>query len=334
MLETVISIIPTYYPIYLLVIIVTLFLISLFFLLNKTTPIYVADTISSFRILKIPKKFFFPLPPFDFKKITVDNNDPDYLDKEELNNDLNKYGFAYDEEQDMFYSTLDAWQRNHGYCKSYDLVSPFINLIFESEPIYFNYDNRRWLIEFWKGQYGMTTGGEVGVYVSDKEKDKTKNPDLIIYDSVSNDELLPMAFTLKKNDNVLLTRSKAHWWVTGFKLGEFSEPKNLVMDITIKLKDEAMRDAFIEGLKKIGYKDNEIAVYNNSVSLTFDRPRTPQPFTNVGPLIAYAQAANKRNCNIYNKLTKRYTHTLDKLTYIKLRYPTLYSKMLNISNRI
>lgn len=83
---------------------------------------------------------------------------------EELNRDLKPFGFAYDPSQDLFYSLMDCWQRNFGYCRLYDEATATFSMIIDCEPIYFRYGGKKWLIEFWKGQYGMTTGGEIGIY--------------------------------------------------------------------------------------------------------------------------------------------------------------------------
>lgn len=325
MLESIINLITDIHGINQLILITATLLIMFHYLLQQYKP-----THAIFSILPLVKDLNQNIMP-----IFLQRHKPEYdpLDTEELNNDLKPYGFAYDPKQEIFFSIMDAWQRQHGYCKSYDLMSPFINLIFDSEPIYFDYDNRRWLIEFWKGQYGMTTGGEVGVYVSAKEEDKSKKPDLIIYDSVSDDELFPISFILKKNDYPILTRSDTHWWVTGFKLGDFSKPSQLAMDITIELKDENMCKAFVDALKKTGYKDTEVQINNNLVSITFTKPYTRKPFTLTKIGVSYAQATNKRNCNIYNYMTRHYPNTLDKLNHIKQQYPLLYEQMLNISHR-
>ncbi len=37
-------------------------------------------------------------------------------------------------------------------------------MVIDAFPVYFNYEGRTWLVEFWKGQYGINTGGEVGIY--------------------------------------------------------------------------------------------------------------------------------------------------------------------------
>ena len=101
------------------------------------------------------------------KKITppltdIIGNKPERI--EELNRDLKPFGFAYDYTQDIFYSIMDCWQRNFGYFRLYDEACAAFSMIIDCEPIYFNYNGKKWMIEFWKGQYGMTTGGEVGIY--------------------------------------------------------------------------------------------------------------------------------------------------------------------------
>mgnify|MGYP000621142798 CR=1 FL=1 len=32
---------------------------------------------------------------------------------------------------------------------------------------YFDYQGKTWLLEFWKGQYGINTGAEIGIYRAD-----------------------------------------------------------------------------------------------------------------------------------------------------------------------
>ena len=89
-------------------------------------------------------------------------------DKEEqlrqLNDDLRSAGFAYDYKNDYFYSLKNCWQREAGYCRLYDEGAPLFNMVMDCEPITFSYRGKRWLIELWKGQYGITTGAEIGIY--------------------------------------------------------------------------------------------------------------------------------------------------------------------------
>ena len=40
--------------------------------------------------------------------------------QEALNRDIGEAGFAYDRKGDVFYSLMDCWQREMGYCQLYD----------------------------------------------------------------------------------------------------------------------------------------------------------------------------------------------------------------------
>ena len=84
-----------------------------------------------------------------------------------LNRELAEAGFAYDRKEDIFYSLMDCWQREMGYCQLYDEGSSLFNMVMHCEPVRFSYAGKRWMIELWKGQYGITTGAEVGIYNTD-----------------------------------------------------------------------------------------------------------------------------------------------------------------------
>ncbi|MDF2486310.1 MAG: hypothetical protein K0R46_2478 [Herbinix sp.] len=249
----------------------------------------------------------------------------------ELNQELQPFGFAYEPYQDIFYSLLNPWQRELGYCRLYDEASAAFSMIIDCEPIRFEYSGRRWLIEFWKGQYGMNTGGEVGIYY-------TTGPDLNIpgifngtfYHCVHDDNCINMSFVFKKNGNILFTRSGYHWWLTGFKLGEFSKPSELSMDIIMDLYDRSMANAFIESLKKAGYKDNEYLQQGRRVMIRFDKPHTKQPLTRSGLTDFIMQRNNESLCNSYNLLTDSYTDTLDKLEMVRKESPAMYNTITSI----
>lgn len=78
-------------------------------------------------------------------------------------------GFNYLDgmEKDIIYSRYHAGQRDLGYCYAYDEAIVAIDSILDCEPVYFIYDGKEWMIELWKGQYGIETGGEIGVYYRD-----------------------------------------------------------------------------------------------------------------------------------------------------------------------
>jgi hypothetical protein len=250
---------------------------------------------------------------------------------DELNRDLSPFGFSYEPYEDVFYSLMNPWQRQLGYCRLYDEASAALSMIIDCEPIRFSYGGKRWLIEFWKGQYGMTSGGEVGIYYTD-------GPDLDIpgvfngtfYFCVKDEDRINMAFVLRKNNNLLFTRTGYHWWLTGFKLGEFSHPHELAMDITLDLYDRQMANVFAEALRKAGYKDNEYGIQGRRVYVRFSKPHTPQPLTRTSFTDFIMQRNNESMCESYNRLTESYTDTLDKLEIVRNESPNMYKQLLNI----
>ncbi|MDR0818688.1 MAG: DUF4474 domain-containing protein, partial [Oscillospiraceae bacterium] len=149
---------------------------------------------------------------------------------DQLNALLDDAGFAYERDGDYFYSLRNCWQRECGYCKLYDEGCRELYMITDAEPIEFTYDGKRWLIEFWKGQYGITTGAEIGIYRTEREDISSPDFTGTFYEAIPDAEMMPMSFTLRKRGRTLLSRSDRHWWLTGFILGEFSQPKSLTMD--------------------------------------------------------------------------------------------------------
>jgi hypothetical protein len=261
--------------------------------------------------------------------IDIDNDNDGIEDS--LEEAIEIAGYSYDPKQDIFYSNMDAWQKDMGYCRLYDEASVPLGMIIDCEPIEFEYDGKKWLIEFWKGQYDLTTGGEIGIYT-------TKSSDINIpgiyngpfYRSAGDEDILPMSFSLKKNGKTILTRQEKHWWLTGFKLGQFSEPSELIMDLSLTLKDKDMCNAFVKELNNVGYSKYEIKVNGNEVKLRFDKPRTVQPITRTPEADLVIQMKNKLLCDKYDEITAGYDNFPDKIKAIKEQSPKLYENLINI----
>jgi len=248
--------------------------------------------------------------------------------RRKLNELIAPFGFVYDKEQEIFYSRMDGWQRQYGYGKIYDEAAALLNMIIDCEPIYFEYDDKKWLIEFWKGQYGIATGGEVGIYYLPKQTvDESVQPQNLIYRSVAEEDMLKIQTVLWKKGKQLYYRKGYHWWLTGFVLGEFSEPKELEMDIEITLQNREMRDAFLKGLYKTGYTKHEIDVQGNRVWIRYSKPHTKQPATRKRWFCIIKQVQNKRNCKLYQKATKNYANAYDKILALQVERPKVYGKL-------
>lgn len=258
------------------------------------------------------------------KIITV----PEGTGDDKLDKAIEIAGYAYDPKQDIFYSHMDPWQRNIGYCRLYDEAAAPLGMIIDCEPIHFEYLEKKWMIGFWKGQYDLVTGAEIGVY--------TGAVDLNIlglfrgnyFDCASNADLLQMSYTLKKNGNTLFTREGKHWWLTGFKLGEFSEPSELIMDIDITLHNVIMRDAFVTGLWNAGYSLDQFTRNGNTISFTFGIPHTPPPITRTTATDWIIQRKNERLCNTYQDITGSSNNIQDKVKAIEALAPEMYAKII------
>lgn len=243
-----------------------------------------------------------------------------------INTILNPFGFEFDAYQDIVVSLNDSWQREVGYCDLYDLKAPFLNMVFDAQPIYFDYNNKHYRVELWKGQYGITTGAEIGIYIRDSNSDFKKE----FYRTATYEESLELNFKLLNNCS-LLERCAYTWWSTGFDVGEFSRPKDLSMKVCIKFPNEKMQYEFLKGLLNAGYTKNKICICQNYICFDFCKPYNYK-LNNKYKLIKYfIQIINYINCSIYMHLTKPFVTTLDKLTYLRFMAPTVYKLILGLS---
>jgi len=266
-------------------------------------------------------------------KLTIANirNKNRPVDEATIYKTIDTAGYSYDAKQDIFYSNMNPWQRKVGFCKLYDEAAAAMSMIIDCEPVEFTYDGKKWLIELWKGQYCLNSGGEVGVY-------NTYEPEIDIselftgnfYQSVSNEDRLYMSYTLLKNGRVLFEREGVHWWLTGFKLGEFSEPDQLTMEVNITLKDYKMLRAFVNALKALDYTDSDLYIRGTTVSLIFDKPHSPQPYTRTRETDWMVQRYNEHLCKKYQEITGPYVTFPEKVNAIKDQAPEIYNALFLI----
>ena len=250
----------------------------------------------------------------------------------ELDDVLRPFGFLYDSGQDIIYSRLHPWQRKIGYEKSFDEGAMLLSMVIHCEPVYFEYEGRRWLIELWKGQYGMTTGAEIGVYTAERpEEFKPGDEKKLHYDSIDDEDLLKLQYILYRKEEEIINRRAKHWWLTAFEPGMFSKPEELSMCVKILFPTERMCYAFYKGLVDAGYGAGEAYYGRNYVTIHYHLPKTEQPIRKYKCLRRLAQSNNKRNCRLYQRRTKRLETDLDKITFLKYRYPLLYRAFIGFT---
>lgn len=248
----------------------------------------------------------------------------DFCDKLHLLNNLAEpFGFAYLPVQDVITSETNAWQRNFGYCHIYDQSAPHFNMIFDCEPVYFNYGGYTWMIEFWKGQYGINVGGEVGVYYAEGIIDPDRYNDTLFH-CVSDNDMLFISTTMIFKENPLYSVCHKHWWLTGFRIGAYCKPEDLVMDISITFPCENMLFCFAEALKNLGYCECELCICGLTLSLYFSVPHTARRRETCRLWARISQWENHIFCRLYNTVTKPFTCTMDRILYLYLLLPVSF----------
>lgn len=246
-------------------------------------------------------------------------------EKSDLLNILSEpIGYSYDSLQDIFVSKLDASQKIFGYTTLYDLAAPFFNMIFDYETFYFDYNNRTWLIEMWKGQYGINTGCELGIYYADKivEPDKYKTT---LFKVVDAKDMLDIRLKLNKycnhKKNIISVGNvvKRHWWLTIFKMGCFTKPANLFVNTAIGFKDYSMMYSFLDSFKltmpTTTYKTRGLTVFFN-----FDNSK--RKYSIIKKLLRNtALLFCKIYCKLFNHITRPFCKSGDKLLYLYFFFP-------------
>lgn len=174
-------------------------------------------------------------------------------------------GYQFNKEGNYYFTTTDPWQRNFGFNVLYDMGAPFVNFYYDTVRCKFRYDNKDWLIQFWKGQYGLVfLGAEIGVYTKPSDRDQAH------YDAAADEDMLYMSMTFYRKGVERASRDYAkYWWCTAFvpgTLDSFRDRSELSMKSRITLKTAEMRDLFVASLEKNGFKkDKDFSISGKDV---------------------------------------------------------------------
>lgn len=246
---------------------------------------------------------------------------------------LAPFGYYYCGRQDVVSTRNDAWQRQAGYTAVFDKAALHLHMVFDALPIYFDYEDRTWLIEIWKGQYGINAGAEVGVYYADsiipKEERSTAH-----FDAVSDCDRLPISFTLYHNGEVLASMSDRSWWLTAFLVGVFASPSQLSMDIAITFPNTEMQCRFLKALRQSDNPHLDCRCRNLTVRFHYTNgcpvsPVCPDKISIFRRIrIAWAQFCNKLLCKLYRLLARPFHTTLDRVVFLYELLPFLLRRML------
>ncbi len=178
-------------------------------------------------------------------------------------------GYLYDPNENCFYTADDPWQRSVGYNEIFDVASPVALIDFDTVRLKFDYNDKDWMIQIWKGQYGLAFyGAEIGVY------NKPKDRNLKHYDAVSDNERLKMSMDFYEYKDRLFGNDgwekkfsrpyASYWWCTGFIPGNVGgDFGSLRVDARITAKDYTMLSGITKALREnsIQYTTSGLNVY-------------------------------------------------------------------------
>lgn len=258
------------------------------------------------------------------RRVNSMEEDEKWLRLDEL---LEPFGFTYQPDQDIISTELDAWQRTFGYRSLFDKSAVHFNMVIDCEPVYFDYNGHTWMIELWKGQYGINTGAEIGVYYADQlllpdEREQAQ------FHCVPNRLMLPMSMKLFSEDVSLFSTEQTHWWLTGFCVGQYSQPEQLSMELSITFPNDSMMDAYIQALLDLGYRACDLRVRLLTVSYRFVRPHSFTPRLSDKIFSRISQWENRLFCRLYRFVTLPFSQTVNRILYLYYFLPFAFRHLL------
>lgn len=185
-------------------------------------------------------------------------------------------GYRYSYKGDYYYTDdKDCWQRYFGFNFAYDWIAPLMLFEYDYVRVFFTYQGQDWMVQMWKGQYGMVFyGSEVGLYTKPENEDAATK--FAHYASADSADYLKIGTELRRQN--LLTGEydleferpyDDYWWCSGFVPGHLRDttPCDELRTTThITFKDAQMSKMFAEGLTECGFTEvrSQDAVQNDT----------------------------------------------------------------------
>lgn len=150
----------------------------------------------------------------------------------------------YDSKRDIYYFDKNAFQKDLGYCDSYDALIWAAGASLDYNTTKFRYNGAWWRIEVWKGNYALNSmyGGEVGIYWK-------KGSSGGLYQCATTN-CMDMGISFYYGNHFLFSNWGTTWWLTGYKKGYFNK-RYLHIMATITFPTNDMKNAFINAAHHI-----------------------------------------------------------------------------------
>ncbi len=237
---------------------------------------------------------------------------------------IEPFGYCYEPTQDVFSTTIDAPQRVFGYTELFDRFAPRFNMVFDCLPIYFDYDGCTWLIEFWKGQYGINLGCEVGIYKADSLIASVLQKTALFH-SVEDSEMLPISICLYQNNVKISNLYNRHWWLTAFHPGRYGEPKDLSVEICITFPNSEMLSAFKDALD--AQENIEYRVCGLHIHVLFCQCSSCKLPKHRRIICRFSQWQNRIFCRLFCTVTKPFHCSLDRILLLYFCLPPVFRRI-------
>lgn len=247
-----------------------------------------------------------------------------------LNSLLSPFGYFYYAEQDLVLTRIDAWQRAFGYEAFYDRAAAAGSMIFQCFPVYFDYAGKTWLLEFWKGQYGITSGCEIGLYHADRIVAKEDYAHTH-FESASDEEMQNFTIILEGKQMEGFAYQKKHWWLAAFRVGEYQEPKQLRATYQIRFQSPRMLHAVWEGLERAGYPEEQRFVLCSTLVIRQDDEDAMH--RNIFGKVYARWVLFKNHClvQLFRTYTSPFTSALDRILLLYFRMPVMFRRVFQRS---
>lgn len=250
------------------------------------------------------------------------------MQKDDLLNQLcNPLGYDYIQNRDFFVTRLDAWQGRFGYEALYDQLAVTTGMIFDCFPVYFDYQGKTWLLEFWKGQYGIANGGEIGLYHAShivKPEDYRNTH----FEAASLREVLGFGIRLELGNRELADYRKLHWWLGVFRVGMTIRPGRIHASYRIRFFDQEMKEAFVKGLLSSGYPMEKV---HDKGSCLIRISQTRESYLKNTWLrrlrVMLANIRNRLLNLLYHLFTMPFCNSGDRLLFLYFQLPFIIRRM-------
>ncbi|MBQ7296110.1 MAG: DUF4474 domain-containing protein [Clostridia bacterium] len=177
----------------------------------------------------------------------------------------NVLSYQYDYDYGYYYANdKESWQKNFGFARVYDYVAPYVGMEYDYIRVFFTYDEEDFMVQLWKGQYGVLYGGEIGIY--NRDEDGQKSSPFTFYAAASEKYWPVMDMSVYHQEEegdtpdeyeLLFKRPvDKYWWCTGFVMGtlrQYEPADELRIEATITFRDAEMATLFANGIRDCGF---------------------------------------------------------------------------------